>query len=395
MYNIGIIMGGVMPVPAVCGGAIETLIETIVKQYSGKEAFRLTVFSVYHPRAVEAAKKYPNVRFVWTHTNTFWNLAKHAVFMAVRACTGKTIRVRQRHYNEIAPVIQREKFDLLIVEGGDEQAVLDIAKGYKREQLVFHAHVHFIPKETVAYGFGHMIGVSEFVIREYEKACKTPVKVHLLKNAIDIHQFSRTFSEKDRKSMREKLGLQEDDFVVLFVGRLIQIKGILELMQAVLSIPDEKVKLLVLGSANFGKRALSSYERKVKKISSQNRNRIIFTGYVDHAEVPQYASVADVQCVSTLVEEAAPLVVLESMAEGLPLIATKSGGVVEYVDKDTALLIERENVVEELQNAILYLKAHPEIRKRMSEQAKIRSKRYDEATYYRDFVKTIHEITGD
>ena len=166
-------------------------------------------------------------------------------------------------------------------------------------------------------------------------------------------------------------------------------------MQAVLSIPDEKVKLLVLGSANFGKRALSSYERKVKKISSQNRNRIIFTGYVDHAEVPQYASAADVQCVSTLVEEAAPLVVLESMAEGLPLIATKSGGVVEYVDKDTALLIERENVVEELQNAILYLKAHPEIRKRMSEQAKIRSKRYDEATYYRDFVKTIHEITGD
>ena len=36
MYNIGIIMGGVMPVPAVCGGAIETLIESIVKQYSGK-----------------------------------------------------------------------------------------------------------------------------------------------------------------------------------------------------------------------------------------------------------------------------------------------------------------------------------------------------------------------
>lgn len=32
MYNIGIIMGGVMPVPAVCGGAIETLITSIVKK---------------------------------------------------------------------------------------------------------------------------------------------------------------------------------------------------------------------------------------------------------------------------------------------------------------------------------------------------------------------------
>ena len=172
MYNIGIIMGGVMPVPAVCGGAIETLIESVVKQYAKNDKFRLTIFSVYHKKAVEAAKRYPDVRFVWTHTNTFWNLSKHAVFMAVRQLTGKTIRVLQRHYNEIAPVIQSEKFDLLIVEGGDEKAVLDIAKGYKREQLVFHAHVHFVPKEETVNGYGHMIGVSEFVVREYEKACQ-------------------------------------------------------------------------------------------------------------------------------------------------------------------------------------------------------------------------------
>ena len=56
MYNIGIIMGGVMPVPAVCGGAIETLITSIVKKYSKKDGFRLTIFSVYHKEAVEAAK---------------------------------------------------------------------------------------------------------------------------------------------------------------------------------------------------------------------------------------------------------------------------------------------------------------------------------------------------
>ena len=68
MYNIGIIMGGVMPVPAVCGGAIETLITSIVKKYSKENGLRLTIFSVYHKEAVEAAKKYPDVRFVWTHT---------------------------------------------------------------------------------------------------------------------------------------------------------------------------------------------------------------------------------------------------------------------------------------------------------------------------------------
>lgn len=385
-------MGGVMPVPAVCGGAIETLITSIVKKYSKEDGFHLTIFSVYHKEAVEAAKKYPDVRFVWTHTNTFWNLSKHAVFLAVRELTGKTIRVLQRHYNEIAPVIQNEKFDLLIVEGGDEQAVIDIAKGYTREQLVFHAHVHFIPKEKTVCGYGHMIGVSEFVVREYEKACKIPVDTHVLKNAIDLDKFNKTISEEERHILRKKLGLQQDDFVVLYVGRLIQVKGILELMQAVLSINDKHVKLLVVGSTNFGKWAFSSYERKVKRIFEQNKNRIIFTGYVDNAEVYKYASVADVQCVPSLWEEAAGLVVIEAMAEGLPLIVTKSGGVIEYVDKSIAMIIDKDNTVENLKCAICYMEDHPEVRKKMSANAKIKSKNYNEAVYYKNFVDTVYKV---
>ena len=392
MYNIGIIMGGVMPVPAVCGGAIETLMESIAKQYTQDAPFRLTIFSVYHKDAVEAAKQYPDVRFVWTHTNTFWNLSKHAVFMAVRGLTGRCIRGLQRHYNEIAPVIQRERFDLLLVEGGDEQAVLDIAKGYRREQLIFHAHIHFIPKESVAKGFGHMIGVSEFVVREYENACTVPVKTHLLRNAIDTGKFNKAVPEEEKRRIRAELGLSDDDFVVLYVGRIMEIKGILELMQAIVSIPDGHVKLLVVGSANFGKWTYSAYERDIKKLSRQNRERILFTGYVDNASVYRYAAVSDVQCVPTLVEEAAGLVLLEAMAAGLPLIATRSGGAVEYVDEDAALLIERENLVENLKTAILDLKAHPDLRKQMSQRARARSKRYDEAVYFENFVKIMNEI---
>ena len=395
MYNIGIIMGGVMPVPAVCGGAIETLITSIVKKYSKKDGFRLTIFSVYQKEAVEAAKKYPDVRFVWTHTNTFWNLSKHAVFLTVRGLTGKTIRVLQRHYNEIAPVIQKERFDLLIVEGGDEQAVIDIAKGYKREQLVFHAHVHFIPKDEVVKGYGHMIGVSEFVTREYLKACKIPVQAHVLKNAIDVKQFSRSVSEEQKRCIRKKLGLSEKDFVILYVGRIMKIKGVLELMKAVARLRDPHIKLLIIGSANFGKWAFSSYERKVKKLSEQNKDRIIFTGYVDNTEVYKYASVADVQCLPTLVEEAAPLVILEAMAEGIPLIVTKSGGVEEYIDKNTALIVEKDNIVKNLRRAICYMKKHSDARKQMSEKLKRQSKKYDEEIYYKNFLGVIAEIKGE
>ena len=395
MYNIGIIMGGVMPVPAVCGGAIETLITSVAKKYSKEDGFRLTVFSVYHKEAVEAAKNYPDVRFVWTHTNTFWNLAKHAVFLAVRELTGKTIRMLQRHYNEIAPVLQNEKFDLILVEGGDEQAVIDIAKGYTRDQLVFHAHIHFIPKEEVVKGFGHMLGVSEFVVREYQKACKMPVDAHVLRNAIDTDKFNKPVSSEKRRELREKLGLKEDDFVVLFVGRLIQVKGVLELIQAVLAIQDPHIKLLCIGSANFGKWAFSTYERTVKKLIAQNQGRILFTGYVDNAQVYQYASVANVQCVPSLCEEAAGLVVLEAMAEGLPLIVTKSGGIPEYVGSDAAVFVERDHIVENLQQAICYLKAHPEVRVQMTEKAKLQIGEYDEAAYYQNFVRIIRSILNE
>ena len=395
MRKVCVIMGGVMPVPAVCGGAIETLVTSIAKKYSTQDGFQLTICSVYHPKAVEISKQYPEVRFFWTHTRNIKYMFMHAIFLGVRMITGKCIRPLQRHYNEIAELFCKEKFDLIIAEGGDTQAIIDIAKGYTRDQFANHIHIHYLPPENIVQNYGHVIGVSEFVTKEYLKVCKMPVKPHVLKNAIDVQKFSRNVSDEQKRSIRKKLGLKEDDFVVLYVGRIMEIKGVLELMQAVTGLEDKHIKLLIMGSANSGKWAYSSYERRVKKLSEQNKDRIIFTGYVDNSQVYQYAAVADVQCLPTLIAEAAPLVVLEAMAEGLPMIVTKSGGVIEYVDDSTALMIERKNIVENLKKAICYIKEHPEVRKQMAENAKRQSKKYDEAIYYKNFVDMINKIMDE
>ena len=392
MRKVCMIMGGVMPVPAVCGGAIETLVTSIAKKYSTQDGFQLTICSVYHPKAVEVSKQYPEVRFFWTHTRNIKYMFMHVIFLGVRMITGKCIRPLQRHYNEIAELFRKENFDLIIAEGGDTQAIIDIAKGYTRDQFANHIHIHYLPPENIVENYGHVIGVSEFVTKEYLKVCKMPVKPHVLKNAIDVQKFSRNVSDEQKRSIRKKLGLKEDDFVVLYVGRIMEIKGVLELMQAVTGLEDKHIKLLIMGSANSGKWAYSSYERRVKKLSEQNKDRIIFTGYVDNSEVYQYAAVADVQCLPTLIAEAAPLVVLEAMAEGLPMIVTKSGGVIEYVDEKTALIIGRENIVKNLKRAICYMKEHPEIRMQMAKNAKRQSIKYDEAIYYKNFVEMIYKI---
>ena len=395
MRKVCVIMGGVMPVPAVCGGAIETLITSIVKKYAKEDGYQLTICSVYHPEAVKAAKEYPDVRFFWTHTRKLKYMFMHAIFLGIRMKTGKCIRPLQRHYNEIAELFQKEKFDLIIAEGGDTQAIIDIAKGYSRDQFANHIHIHYLPPENIVENYGHVIGVSEFVTKEYLKVCKVPVKAHVLKNAIDVERFSRGVPEEQKREIRNKLGLSEKDFVILYVGRIMEIKGVLELMQAVTGLNDKHIKLLIMGSANAGKWVFSSYERKIKKISEQNKERIIFTGYVDNAEVYKYASVADIQCVPTLVEEAAPLVVMEAMAEGLPLIVTRSGGVGEYVDESTSLVVQKDNIIKNLEEAIRYMKAHSEVRNQMSENARIQSKDYNEASYYKNFVKMIYKIMDE
>lgn len=240
-----------------------------------------------------------------------------------------------------------------------------------------------------------MIGVSEFVTKEYINACKTPVKAHTLKNAVDTDKFNKEVTKEEREELRKKLGLANDDFVILFVGRIMQIKGVLELMKAVIDLNDKNIKLLLVGSPNFGKYGFSPYAKKVKRLADENKDRIIFTGYVDNSEIYKYASLAGIQCVPTLVEEAAGLVILEAMAEGLPLIVTKSGGVTEYIDDSTALIIEKENVTENLKKAICHLKENPELRNQMSQNAKIQSQEYNEQNYYNNFVKTVYEITKE
>ena len=80
------------------------------------------------------------------------------------------------------------------------------------------------------------------------------------------------------------------------------------------------------------------------------------------------------------------------MAEGLPLIITRSGGAVEYVDDNAALIIERENIVENLRNAILYMQNHPEVLERMSDCGQVQCMKYDKTNYYKSFVQLINEI---
>ncbi len=113
--------------------------------------------------------------------------------------------------------------------------------------------------------------------------------------------------------MRNKFGFVYDDLVVIFCGRIIPEKGVLDLMNAVCGIKDPRVKLLIIGSPNFSSLQKSEYLKKVHECVGTRPDKIFFTGYIENKEVCKYYQSADLCVISSVYEDAASLVVYEGM----------------------------------------------------------------------------------
>jgi glycosyltransferase involved in cell wall biosynthesis len=100
---------------------------------------------------------------------------------------------------------------------------------------------------------------------------------------------------------------------------------------------------------------------------------------------------ADIAVVPSKWEEPFGLTVVEAMAAGLPLITTQSGGIPEICNK-TAIIVERENLVDNLATAIRDLYQHPEKRKTIGQAGLMRSKYFDKERFAKDFFQAIQTI---
>lgn len=388
------VMPDKFPVPAVKGGAIETLVETLIENHDSD--MDITVCSVYDQQAEEKVnnKRYKNVKFYWTYTSAAWKYVSDILYRAIRKITKSRILFFAPHYFQIAKLLRREKFDFIIVEGGDYACVLDITKqNYSPEKMIIHVHHHYLPDKYVANGYGIMIGVSQFVVDEYYKKCsEINLKKYVLRNCIDIPKFSKDVTEKQKLELRNKLGFKEEDYIVIFVGRILKVKGIHELIKAILKIQDTKVKLLIIGSPNFSEKKSTPYLQEVQYMVRENSDRIVFSGYIPNEKLYQYYKVGNLLCVPSMCEEAAGLVVLEGMAAGLPTIITKSGGMVEYVTEQTSVIVDREGLCENLTDIIRKLKSTPKITQSMTELSKQHVQQYSAEAYGRNFVYLMRRI---
>ena len=213
--------------------------------------------------------------------------------------------------------------------------------GIKRKILNFVEKITYWAATKV---YPNSNGLLEII--ENEKLCKKD-KLKIIadgsSNGIDTNKFSpEKITDRERENLRNELKINSDDFVFIFVGRLVRDKGINELIEAFMSIDSEtlKCKLLLVGPLEPELDPLNTNTLKNIDI----HKNIISVGYQN--DVIPYFSISNA-LVFPSYREGFPNVVMQAGSMGLPSIVTDINGCNEIISPDkNGLIIPAKNVLE-------------------------------------------------
>ena len=180
-------------------------------------------------------------------------------------------------------------------------------------------------------------------------------RVHLIYNGIDADQY-RPAAPGERDEIRARLGIAGADLVLMAVGSLKPLKGFDLLIRAATPVlRAQPTARLVLVGDGIDRAMLQDLARQ-NGVDTQ----VVFAGLRDDVDVVLRGADALVLSSRT---EALPTVILEAMATGLPVVATRVGGVPEIVEADRSALVVPHDDEAALRGAIERVAGSAELRR--------------------------------
>jgi glycosyltransferase involved in cell wall biosynthesis len=195
----------------------------------------------------------------------------------------------------------------------------------------------FVVGKAVLKEADKIIVVSNATMRYVLGLGADPEKIELLYNGVDLERFKPLTGVKD--AVREKLGVSKNAVVVVTVRRLVYKNGVDTLIDsAKIAIKkNPKLVFLVVGEGPD----FAEVKARIEQLGIRSNFRL--TGFVSDEDLPLYYNAADFFVLPSKSGEGLPLVVLEAMACGLPVVATKVGGVSEVMMEDYGKIVPPDN----------------------------------------------------
>ncbi|MAV64367.1 MAG: glycosyltransferase family 1 protein [Candidatus Marinimicrobia bacterium] len=266
-------------------------------------------------------------------------------------------------------------------------------EGFKRKVLNLVEKITYYCATNVYPNSLNMVKI--ITDQKFCKNSKLKVIANGSSNGIDLEYFDSTlFNSKETLVTRDAVGVKKDDFVFIFIGRLVRDKGLNELIDAFNNINKEynNVKLLLLGREESDLDPISS-----KSLETINSNKhIIHLGY--KKDVRPYLNISNV-LVFPSYREGFPNTVMQACAMNLPSIVTDINGCNEIIKNNYNGVIIPPKDKDSLYLAMKKIINDPKsVLKEFSKNSRSRMKKYDRKIVWNELLseyKKLEKEIGD
>lgn len=218
----------------------------------------------------------------------------------------------------------------------------------------------------------------------FKNKYKVDRNIHIIPTGIEIERFYEELLKKSQiLNLKEKLSIQKEDFVILFVGRLGKEKSVDVLIDGQKEIVKKypNVKLMIVGDGpdmNHFQKMVSDYKLE---------NNVIFTGKVSYDDIPLYYGIADAFATASETETQG-LTVIEAMAASLPVLAIDDDSFRLAVVNDLNGYLFKD--LKEYINYVYYLIENPKEYSKMRRQARV-SAEVHSSKYFAERVLDVYK----
>ena len=315
-------------------GGVETHLDDLISEGT-KKGVNFTVLT-YQPLVTEARGKFKEkgkgftiYRIPWIRMNLFLMLEKFPAFEFAYLFPGIFLG------GFIYLFFNLKKIDVIHGQGLVAGAVgFFLAKIFRKKIIISTHSIYNFPKKSFYANFVKFIfSNSNSVLTLSKQSEKEVLSLGVPKDKVSVFTYwvdQQKFRFRGKVSSRKKLKLPLNKFICLFVGRLVSVKGINELMEAA-TMTKKDILFLIAGSGPM--------EDFVREVSAKHKN-VIFLGPINNSNLPFYYSASDVLIVPSTHEEGFGRVIIEALSCSLPVIGSKRGAIPEAMNKKVGIFID-------------------------------------------------------